>query len=698
MALRVGLAAALLNIVVLSLVGLSLYRSHAEFEEHAETTAQNLAQMLAQGIAGDIEKIDLALTSGADEIQRRLDAGNLATAGLNQFLGRLQGRVPEIYGLRATDADGFVRYGLGIDSKNSPNNSDREYFTRQRDDAGAGLVVTKPVLARIDQRWVLPISRAVRSRDGTFAGVIYANYALDRLHQAFAKLDVGQQGSVSLRDSELRIFARHPFPKNPEHVMGEPLEVPELRDFIRSGNEAGSYTSINSVDGVERHYAVRRIAHYPLYAVVGRSTDETLRRWRSEAVATTALAGLFVLATGVAAWLILRNWSGQLAATQDLAREEEKFHTVADYTYDWEYWESPERRVIFMSPSCERVTGYPAGEFLADPGLLDRIVHPDDLPLMAAHRERCGSGRETTLDFRIVRRDGEIRWIAHGCRSVFGRDGAFMGRRVSNRDITERKHAESAVRRLNAELEQRVEQRTAQLEATTRELLDFSYSISHNLRTPLRAITGFSQILAEERAGSLDAEGLRLLEVIRANTLRMGQHIDDLLEFLRLGRRPIELAEVDTAALVHDIFTTQRDATPERDLRLEARELPPLWGDPRMLRQLFTHLIGNAIKFSTPRQPAVIEVGCSVGATEAECYVRDNGVGFDMKYADKLFKVFEHIQPDGRLEGIGTGLAMARRIVTRHGGRIWAEGKPDAGTIIHFTLPLKEAQHDHGEQ
>mgnify|MGYP001614576240 FL=1 len=545
---------ALINLLVFGVVAASLYESHAESQQRAELTTQNLSDLLAQGIAGDIDRIDLALLSAVDEVQRQLAAGGIDGPALNAFLARQQGRLPEIFSLRTTDADGIITHGTGVNPTARHGNADREHFVRQRDNPGTGLVIASPALTRLDQRWAVPLSRAFDLPDGSFGGVVYANLSLDHLANTLAAIDVGRRGSTTLRDKDLRIFALSPVPANIDQVAGRKLAMPELEALIQAGRDAGSYISAHTVDGVERKFAVRRVAGFPLYVVVGRSTDEYMAQWRDQATNTAAMVALFFLTTLISSWLIYRNWKHQQAATLELAREEEKFHTVADYTYDWEYWEGPGGEILFMSPSCERVTGYSPAEFLAQPDLLYRIIHPDDAHLMAGHRSDIAAQDEAGVDFRIVRRDGEVRWIGHGCRAVFGCDGKFMGRRANNRDITERVQAEATVRQLNAELEQRVARRTAELEAANKELEDFSYSISHDLRTPLRAIAGFARILVDEHAATLDSEGLRLLDVVQVNTVRMGRLIDELLEFLRLGRRPMNFGPVDVAQLVLEIF------------------------------------------------------------------------------------------------------------------------------------------------
>ena len=231
-------------------------------------------------------------------------------------------------------------------------------------------------------------------------------------------------------------------------------------------------------------------------------------------------------------------------------------------------------------------------------------------------------------------------------------------------------------------------ERTGQLEDVNKELESFAYSVSHDLRAPLRAIDGFSHQVLKHYADKLDDEGKRYLTVVRENTQKMGQLIDDILAFSRMGRLEISMAEVSMEGLAHEVSEELKLGIAGRELAMQIKPLPPCRGDFAMLRQVWVNLLGNAIKFTRTKAAALVEVAGHAEGAENIYYVKDNGAGFDMQYADKLFGVFQRLHGNEEFEGTGIGLAIVKRVVTRHGGRVWAESKVDEGATFYFALPI----------
>jgi PAS domain S-box-containing protein len=322
-------------------------------------------------------------------------------------------------------------------------------------------------------------------------------------------------------------------------------------------------------------------------------------------------------------------------------------------------------------------------------------VHPEDLQYcLDTYVNAFDARQDFRMEYRLRRFDGEYRWILDTGIPRFTPEGSFLGYIGSAIDISDvydelrlRKQAEAKMQRFNEQLEKRVQERTAQLEEANKELESFSYSVSHDLRAPLRHISGFVDLLQKRAAPSLDETSLRYLNTIVQSAKQAGKLIDDLLAFSRMGRTELRYTTINMNQLIREV---QRDIeldTEGRVIHWHVEELPQISGDPSMLRLVLRNLMENAVKYTSKRTQAEIEISCTENEDEFVFFIRDNGVGFDMRYVNKLFGVFQRLHSEQEFNGTGIGLANVRRIVHRHGGQTWAEAVVNNGATFYFSLP-----------
>jgi PAS domain S-box-containing protein len=333
--------------------------------------------------------------------------------------------------------------------------------------------------------------------------------------------------------------------------------------------------------------------------------------------------------------------------------------------------------------------GYDAAEMVGSS--IERLLSPDRPDEERRILENAKRGETRLYETVRMRKDGTPVDISLAVSPIRDAHGTIVGVSSIARDITERKRAEEQILRLNTELEHRVQLRTAELTAANQELEAFTYSVAHDLRAPLRHIDAFTRILQEDFAGSFPPEAAKLLETIRHGSENMSRLVNDLLNLAHVGRQEMKQERVTLNLLVEESIAELKRETEGRGIEWRVGNLPSVEGDPGLLKQVFANLLSNAVKYSRPRRQAIIEVGTRMMNDEMVIFVRDNGVGFNMKYADKLFGVFQRLHRAEEFEGTGVGLAIVERVVRRHGGHIWAESEVDKGATFYFSLDgLKE--------
>jgi PAS domain S-box-containing protein len=385
------------------------------------------------------------------------------------------------------------------------------------------------------------------------------------------------------------------------------------------------------------------------------------------------------------ALVFLRDIDQERRAQAEQRRTEQRFRLIVEAAQEGIWMLDREGHTTYANRYMARMLGYTVEEMLGQHVFV--FVDEGSHHQVTLNLERRAQGHTSTHDLKLRHKDGRHVWTLLSSNPIRDEEGRYTGALATVTDITHRREAEQQVRRLNEELERRIAERTAQLELSNRELEAFAYSVAHDLRAPLRAISTFSLALAEDCPGQLDPTGVDYLQRIRASAQRMSELIDGILTLSRVTSAGLQETDVHLSALARAITEQLQRGQPERVVHLRLQEGLMDVGDARMLRSVLENLLGNAWKFTRERAVAEIEFGALPDTGPGRVYfVRDNGAGFDMEYQARLFGVFQRLHGQQEFEGNGVGLATVRRIIQRHGGRVWGEGRVGQGATFFFTL------------
>lgn len=374
-----------------------------------------------------------------------------------------------------------------------------------------------------------------------------------------------------------------------------------------------------------------------------------------------------------------------MARTEEVVAKEKRYRALIENSADAIVMIDETGELIYQSPAFERITGFTPQDI---EGLKwEQLIHPEDIKesLIFSEHLKAVQGVPQQKSLRLRHKNGTYIWIEGTLTNLT--NNTYVNAVIANfRNITDRKKDEAEIQQLNTELELRVERRTAQLEAANKELEAFSYSVSHDLRAPLRGVYGYTQMLTEDYGAKLDDEARRLMGNIMANAKKMGTLIDDLLAFSRLGRKELVKMNIPMREMIRNIADELVASENGRNINIEINEMPDIAADSVTMKQVWINLISNSLKYSKPKAKTVIEIGATTDDNTVTYYIKDNGVGFDMRFADKLFGVFQRLHSHNDFDGTGVGLAIVQRVISRHGGKVWADAKVNEGASFYFSL------------
>jgi PAS domain S-box-containing protein len=678
---KIGLWLAIATCLILAASWLVVYWSIVADREATRTASfrvsQSIALSLEEHVTETMRDASNALVSAALLIEQAGGPRRFTVAQLQHELARELPDRTSVRRLVVIDAGAHTVASSDARQLPSIRVPQREFYQwHAAHPTDTAVHLSHAIKTTVQKEWVIPLSRAIVV-DGRFAGMVVAQLDARYFEAFYRKLTALYPATLTLAHADGRLMFRYPF--NADFVGRDITPALSWPQVVR---EPGTIEHVSPLDGRRRFLSHRPIAGRDLVVLVGLDHDEVMAPWLArtrQRVAFAAAASLmFVLLVGLLVAHLRRS-----------ARSEARFHGLYNVASDGIVVLRGDK-IIDVNPSFVAMLGYSRPDEII--GRSPGEFYPEGAEVaMPRIRERLASvraGGKSRFEICLRRKDGG-KVIAELQLSPFVDQGETLVMALI-RDTTERRHAESALQQLTAELEERVERRTAQLSKTLRELESFTYTVSHDLRAPVRHMRSFSAAVQEEFAGVLPPECARMLARIEAAGGRMDALIVGLLALSRVSREPLAITLCDLSAAARSILGTLRDLEPGRRAEIEIEDGLAAEADRGLIEALLENLLGNAWKFSAKADPARIAFGRTQKDGRTVFYVRDNGAGFNMAYAHQLYEPFRRLHAESEFSGTGIGLATVHRIIERHGGEIAAESTPGQGSCFYFSLGLAE--------
>ena len=650
-------------------------------EAKAAALTRDMAQSVDLAVEGLIGTIDVALLASADEIIRQTVAGSVDDRAITGFLIRQQQRLPRAAYLRAMDERGLLRFGPDI-PPSLVDNSNRDYFKTLRDNPAAGLLVRPPVIGRVAKQWLWSFARRVATPDGQFHGVVLAAIYIDQIEALLAQISQSSNISITLRNSDLALIARtRIFFGETDPIGSSPLSPRFPKALAEHPVEGTYFSGTTSADSINRLHSFRRNQKYGFVVNVGIAQDTLLAGWYREAIIVIVLATGLIIVLVAAAWQVSRSWRRReadmaaLEVSRQSLRQAHEIASLGTYAYDVkaDRWTS--------SDILDGIFGIDDHHPRDAHGWLDLVAPQARGEMTADLADLLATGRPFDRVYPIIRKDDrQPRWVYGKGEFTFDRTGAPATLMGTIQDVTRQKLAEEEIRRYLDEVKR-----------SNAELEQFAYVASHDLREPLRMVSGYMALLKRRYADRLDTDAREFLAFAEDGAKRLDQLVLDLLDLSRIGRHGAPMVAMPVLPALDRALTDlgPRIAESGADITVDRAAMTPatVLGDHGQVVRLFTNLIGNAIKFRAGDRPLRVHLGRIARAGLHEFSVADNGIGIGPEYHDRIFGIFQRLHAREQYEGTGIGLAICRKIVERHSGRIWLESIPGEGTTFRFTLP-----------